>query len=138
MPFTQFLVVGPSDACLFEYRDSGTTISGSSDNDLAHHFSLYSALDVIDEVMWARGDFLLSKVDRPYGDSYYISAYVGLAPVRLLLMQDSEPKDSLSTFFSEAYRLCVRYFMNPFSTTCKKIQSTAFQDEIALVCHKYC
>ncbi|TPP51078.1 Sedlin, N-terminal conserved region family protein [Leishmania donovani] len=138
MPFMQFLVVGPSDACLFAYGGSGTNISGSSDNELAHYFSLYSALDVIDEAMWTRGDFLLSRVDRPYGDSYYISAYVGLAPVRLLLMQDSEPKDSLSTFFSEAYHLCVRYFMNPFSTTCKKIQSTTFRDEMTLLCRKYC
>ncbi|GET87534.1 unspecified product [Leishmania tarentolae] len=138
MPFTQLLVVGPSDACLFAYGNSDTTPTGSSDNELAHHFSLYSALDVIDEVMWTRGDFLLSKVDRPYGDSYYISAYVGLAPIRLLLMQDAEPKDSLSTFFSEVYQLCVRYFMNPFSTTCKKIQSPTFRDQIALLCRKYC
>lgn len=133
MPFMQFLVVGPSDACLFAYSGSG-----GSDNELSHQFSLYSALDVVDELMWTRGDFYLSKVDRPYGDSYYISAYVGLAPVRLLIMQDSEPKDSLATFFSEAYQLCVRYFMNPFCTTSKKIQSTAFRDKIALLCRKYC
>nr|CCM14246.1 Putative uncharacterized protein [Leishmania guyanensis] len=133
MPFMQFIVVGPSDACLFAYGNSS-----SCDNELAHHFSLYSALDAVDEVMWSKGDFLLSKVDRPYGDSHYISAYVGLAPVRLLLMQDSEPKESVSIFFSEAYQLCVRYFMNPFSTTSKKIQSTAFRDEIALLCRKYC
>ncbi|KAG5482093.1 hypothetical protein LSCM1_05812 [Leishmania martiniquensis] len=138
MPFMQFLVVGPSDACLFAYGSSSSKSSGNSPNELAHHFSLYSALDVIDEAMWTRGDFFLSKVDRPYGDSYCISAYVGLAPVRLLLMQDSEPKETLPTFFSEAYQLCVRHFMSPFSTTSKQIQSATFRDDIALLCRKYC
>ncbi|KAG5504315.1 hypothetical protein JIQ42_06147 [Leishmania sp. Namibia] len=136
MPFTQFLVVGPSDACLFAY--GGTSGSDRGHSELAHHFSLYSALDVIDEAMWTRGDFFLSKVDRPYGDSYCISAYVGLAPVRLLLMQDTEPKESLSAFFSEAYQLCVRYFMSPFSTTSTKIQSATFREGIAMLCRKYC
>ncbi|KAG5508871.1 hypothetical protein JKF63_05374 [Porcisia hertigi] len=133
MSLTQLLVVGPSDACLFAYENSS-----SSDNELARQFSLYSALDVIDEIMWTRDDFFLSKVDRPFGNSYYISAYVGLAPVRLLLMQNCEPKSTLATFFSEAYQLCVRYFMNPFSTTSKKIDSPAFRDSIALLCRKYC
>lgn len=135
MPFTQFIVVGPNDACLFSY---GGINNNNSEIELTHQFSLYSALDVIDETMWTRGDFYMSKVDRPYGDSYYISAYVGLAPARLLLMQDSEPKDSIATFFAEAYQLCVRYFMNPFCSTTKKITSTNFRDEISLLCRKYC
>jgi trafficking protein particle complex subunit 2 len=137
MPFTQFIVVGPNDACLFSYGGGGSS-SSSSEIELTHQFALYSALDVVDEAMWVRGDFYMSKVDRPYGDSYYISAYVGLAPVRLLLMQDCEPKESIATFFAEAYQLCVRYFMNPFCSTTKKITSTGFRDEVAVLCHRYC
>ncbi|KPA73090.1 unspecified product [Leptomonas pyrrhocoris] len=135
MTFTQFIIVGPNDACLFSYS------AGSSNNSeiaLTHQFSLYSALDVVDESMWARSDFYMSKVDRPYGDAYCISAYVGLAPARLLLMQDCEPKESIATFFAEAYQLCVRYFMNSFCSTTKKITSTAFRDEISILCRKYC
>ncbi|KAK7199382.1 Sedlin, N-terminal conserved region containing protein [Novymonas esmeraldas] len=132
MPLTAFLVVGPSDACLFSYG------GGGGDAELTHHFAMFSALDVVDEATWTRPDFLLSRVDRPYGDSYFISAYVGLAPVRLLLMQDCEPKESLAPFFTEAYQLCVRHLMSPFSTAAKKIQSSAFRDDIALLCRKYC
>lgn len=133
MPFAQLIIVGPNDACLFSYGG----IKGSNDGDLSHQFALYSALDTVDDLMWNSSDFFLAKVDRPHGDSHYISAYVGLAPLKLLVMQDGEPKESLQQFLTEAYQLSVRYLLNPFSTASKKITSSRFKDEVTLLYRKY-
>lgn len=100
-------------------------------------FILYSSLDVIEEAIWQKGDYYLSKVDRPFGEKYYISAFVGLAPIKLLVMQDTEPKDGVRTFFTEAYELCVRYLLNPFFDPSRKVESPHFKEAIVALYNKY-
>ena len=58
----------------------------------------------------------------PPSERFYISAYVGYGPIRLLLMQDTEPYDTVQRFFVEAYELVVKHLMNPFSHPAAPIQ----------------
>lgn len=132
MSFSHFLVIGPNDSSVFEYcrpNDSDSAL-------LTRQLMLYSSLDLIDDVVWTRGDFFLSKVDRPAGDACCVSAFIGLAPVKLIVLQDTEPKDTLRTFLSDAYELCVRHLLNPFCEATRKIESAQFQDEMNALCRR--
>ncbi|CCW71739.1 unnamed protein product [Phytomonas sp. Hart1] len=119
-------IVGPYDSTIFECSST----NGTNKEDLMCQFMLYSSLDVLDDIIWQRDDIYVSKVDQPYGEKYYVSAFVGLAPIRLIMMQDTEPKDSLRVFFAEAYELTMKYLLNPFFDATKKIESASFHNSI--------
>jgi hypothetical protein len=144
MPITYFVVVGPQDNAIFEFgkmADSSAPSSssvGCDSQQLERQFMVHSALDIVDELVWAKGDFYLSKVDR-YEDrsTYHISAYVGFAPVKLMLMQDQEPYDNVRPFLMEAYELIVKHLLNPFSSPTAPIRSRDFDERIASIFTKY-
>lgn len=133
MSLSYLVVVGPNDSTVFEY----TAPKNRDDGHLMRQFMLYSSLDVLDETTWQRGEFYIAKMDRPFGDKYHISAFVGLAPVKLLVMQDAEPKDSLRAFFVEAYELTVKHLMNPFSDAVNKIESAKFAEDMTFLYNRY-
>ncbi|RHW73017.1 Sedlin [Trypanosoma brucei equiperdum] len=106
------MVVGPDDSTLFECEKF-------SDNDsvnMSHQLTLYASMDLLDDALWKTGDFFLPSIDKPLDGKYSVSAYVGLAPIKLLLMKEHESDKETRLFLSEAYGLCVRYLMNPFSS----------------------
>lgn len=103
---------------------------------LARQFMLYSALDLADEAMWSRGDFYLSKIDK-FDDRFFVSAYVGFAPIKLLLMQDQEPHDNVRPFFADAYEMCVRYLMSPFVSASQPIRSREFEERMVSIYTRY-
>ncbi|KEG10753.1 trafficking protein particle complex 2 [Trypanosoma grayi] len=114
------MVIGPDDSSLFE---CGKSLDGDSAH-LSRQLMLYASLDLLDDVIWTTGDFFLPAIDRPFDGKYCVSAYAGFAPVRLLLMQDHDPTKQTRNFLNEAYELCVRYLLNPFSSTSAPIRQT--------------
>lgn len=132
MKFSHFFVVGPHDSVIYEY--------GGSDSDgvqLMRQFFAYSSLDIIDDAVWTKGDFYLSKIDRPSSDQLFISAYVGLSPVKLVLMHDSEQGDNVRLFFTEAYNIITKYLINPFSEPAKDINGPNFHEALTSIYKKY-
>lgn len=160
MPVTYFAVIGPSDAAVYEYgrlgagdpgssaaspaasaaaASAGSSSSSSAPVDtmqLSRQFMLYSALDMVDEAMWTKSDFYLSRIDK-FDDRYYVSAYAAFAPIRLLLMQDQEPHDNVRPFFSDAYELCVRHLMSPFVDSSQPIRSREFDERMITIFTRY-
>ncbi|CCW64624.1 unnamed protein product [Phytomonas sp. EM1] len=126
MPVYYLRIVGPHDSTIFECSSTKST----GQDDLMCQFMLYSSLDVLEDIVWQRDDLYVSKVDRPYGEKYYVSAFVGLAPIRLVMMQDTEPKDSLRAFFLEAYEITMKHLLNPFFDATKKIESVSLHNSI--------
>lgn len=133
MSVSYVAIVGPNDSSIFEH----TATKNRDDGHLMRQFMLYSSLDVMDDTVWRNGEFHMAKVDRPFGDKYHMSAFVGLAPIKLLVMQDTEPKDSLKTFFVEAYELTVKHLMNPFSDATRSIESARFNEGMIALYNRY-
>ncbi|RNF03767.1 trafficking protein particle complex 2 [Trypanosoma conorhini] len=126
------MIIGPDDASLFE-------CTKSADNESTHlsrQLMLYASLDLLDDVLWTTGDFLLPAIDRPLDGKYYVSAYVGFAPIKLLLMQEQEPSKNARQFLNEVYGLCVRYFLNPFSFPNTPVRST-LGDKVRALYERY-
>lgn len=96
----------------------------------------HSALDLVEELMWTSGELYLSKVDK-FEDTYYLSAYVGVSPLRLLLLQDQEPHSNVKVFFTEMMELCVKYLTNPFADPSKPVASKAFRDRALQIFQQY-
>ncbi|ORC89246.1 trafficking protein particle complex 2 [Trypanosoma theileri] len=126
------MVIGPDDSSLFEY---GKSLKGDSAH-LSQQLMLYSSLDLLDDVLWTTGDFLLPAFDRAFDGKYFVSAYVGFAPVKLLLMQAQEPNKNTRQFLNEAYELCVRYLLNPFSYPKNSFRST-LEEKLRRVYERY-
>ncbi|EPY33666.1 trafficking protein particle complex 2 [Strigomonas culicis] len=132
MKFSHFFVVGPHDSVIYEY--------GGSDSDgvqLMRQFFAYSSLDIIDDTVWAKGDFYLNRIDRPSSEQLYISAYVGLSPVKLILMHDNDQGDNVRLFFTEAYNIIAKYLINPFSEPAKDVSGSNFHEALISIYKKY-
>ena len=136
MTFTFFTVIGPNDAAIFEYgRSSDGTATTNAQSDtlqLARQFMMYSAVDLVEEAMWAKGDVYLSKVD-VFDDRFFVSAYVGFSPLKLLLMQGEEPHDNVRPFFVEAHELCVKYLLSPFASPSVPVRSREFEEKMIAI-----
>ena len=124
---TYFCIVGPQDAVIFEH-----SVPPRDDLLLKRQFMVHSALDEVDDLLQngansATTDFYLSKVDK-FDGTYFVSAYVGIGPVRLLLMQEQEPHSNVRTFFVNVHELCIKYLTNPFADPSKPISNRAFKE----------
>lgn len=132
MPFTYFVVVGGNDAAIFELSTQGD----SRDTRLQlRQFIAHAALDAVDDAIWTTPSFYLRCVDK--FEDYYISAYVSYGPLKLLLMQDTEPYDVARVFLAEANELCAKYIANPFADPALPITSKAFATRMAALFSKY-
>eukprot|EP00758_Cryptobia_borreli_P009691 Tbor_TRINITY_DN5500_c6_g8::TRINITY_DN5500_c6_g8_i1::g.12859::m.12859/K20301/TRAPPC2, TRS20; trafficking protein particle complex subunit 2 len=127
-----FAIVGPQDAAVFEYC---TTEKPPQ----ALQFMAHGALDVVEEMMWTTEDFYLPKVDKIDGfdDTIYVSAYVGIGQLKLLILQDQGPHSSVKGFFIEMHELCVKYVANPFVDCTKPVTSKAFIERAKTIFHRY-
>lgn len=180
MPVCYFNVIGPSDACIYEYGKildassvsspisqqqqmpanlaanasplstsgggggGGGSMGGITYNQipletlhLSRQFMTHSALDLVEDVMWTKPEFYLTKVDKFDDNKYYISAYVGFSQVKLLLMQDTEPHDNVRPFFSEAYELIAKYLLNPFVSPTQPIRNREFEERMVQVYNRH-
>ncbi|CCD13113.1 hypothetical protein, unlikely [Trypanosoma congolense IL3000] len=114
------MVVGPDDSTLFECEK----FSDGESTNMLHQLALYASMDLLDDALWKTGDFFIPSVDKPVDGRFCVSAYVGFAPIKLLLMKESESEKETRLFLSEAYGLCVRYLMNPFSSLKSPVRPT--------------
>ena len=170
MPVCYFSVIGPGDACIFEYgkiaddrqqqQPSSAAVAASPLNSstggpqsagagagtsqipmdtlhLSRQFMTHSSLDLVEEAMWARPEFYLTKVDRFEDGKFFISAYVGFSPLKLLLMQDTEPHDNVRPFFTDAYELVIKYLSNPFASPTQPIRNREFEERLVMIYNKY-
>jgi hypothetical protein len=158
MPVCYFSIIGPGDACIYEYgrisegpstAAAASPVSAASSSvaagpaipldtmQLSRQFMAHSSLDLVEEALWTRPDFYLTKVDRFEEAKYFVSAYVGFAPLKLLLMQDTEPHDNVRPFFTEAYELVVKYLSNPFASPTQPIRNREFEDRLVGIYNKY-
>jgi hypothetical protein len=168
MPVCYFSIIGPGDACIYEYgriseggvpaggggspagsaaassiasptSSMSTTASGVPLDtlQLSRQFMAHSSLDLVEEAMWSRPDLYLTKVDRFDESKYFVSAFVGFGPLKLLLMQDTEPHDNVRPFFSEAFELCTKYLSNPFASATQPIRNREFEERLVGIYNKY-
>ncbi|CAD2222572.1 hypothetical protein AGDE_03948 [Angomonas deanei] len=130
MKLSHFFIIGPNDSVIYEFSgDDGDSVQ------VLRQFFTYASLDVIDDVMWTKGDFYLNKVD--HSSELFISAYIGLAPIKLVLMHDADQSDTVRQFFSEVYEVVVKYLLNPFSEPNKDIHSPFVHESIVALHKKY-
>lgn len=128
-----FVIVGEGDVCLFEF----TKADDNPDELLNQQMIAYSALDTVEDVIWTRSEYYFARVARAYGETSIVSAFIGITPVKLLLIEETEPKESRRAFFAEIYKICVEYLVSPFSRTTRLIQSRSTQDALNRLCTQH-
>ncbi|KAG8348423.1 hypothetical protein TRVL_00754 [Trypanosoma vivax] len=106
------MVIGPNDSSLFECEETYKNDQVSLSNQL----TLFASLDLLEDAMWKSADCFLPSIDKAMDGKYHVSAYVGFAPIKLLLMSGREPDKNTRQFLTEAYGACVRYLLNPLAS----------------------
>jgi len=133
MPVIYFTIIGPNDTCIYEV---GRVDNANESFQLMRHFMTHSSLDMIEEAMWTKADFYLTKTDK-IDDRYYVSAFVGYSPVKLLLLEDQEPLSHVRPFFIDAHELVVKYILNPFASATQPVKMREFDDRMTQIFNRY-
>lgn len=132
MPNSHLLIVGKNDAVLFEFENwSGGLLL------FIRQFIGYAALDALEDATLREGSAFLPKVYRPTDENVVVSAYVGLASIRLILIQDCEPSEIIRSFFMEAYKVCAQYFLNPFFSCNEPLKCSPSRKKLEDLCRMY-
>ncbi len=119
-----FVIVGKNDNPLYECELGAK----KDEQKQLSQFVLHSALDMVDEKMWASNSKYLKVVDR--FANLLISAFVSPGNVRLLLLHEKKDEDSVKQFFAEVYELYLHVLLNPFYKLNSPIASAAFDNKV--------
>lgn len=123
------IIVGLHDTVLFEHDGwAGEPIA------FIRQYAAFASLDAVEEVSRRQGDPFLPQVYRPCGETFAISAFVGVPHIRLLLLHDRELTGNPSTraLLSEAYGICAKALLSPFSLPGKPLERSSCERLTAL------
>ncbi|KAI8873608.1 trafficking protein particle complex protein 2 [Ramicandelaber brevisporus] len=136
-----FVIVGPGDRPLYE-AELGLILNAKH----LSQFIVHSALDVVDEAVWASSQPYLRAVDR-FNDQL-VSAYVTPGNIRLLLVHSApssegssssaaRTEESIRLFFTDVHDIYVKAQMNPFFSTGTSIKSPAFDAKVRALARRH-
>lgn len=134
------VIVGPKDVPLYQAEFGPQTLSDTNKEEPKHfnQFVVFSALDHVNEAMWATHSMNLKIVDS-YED-WSVSAYVMPCGVQLLFLHDaiiSANGENIKGFFSDCHETFVKYLLNPFVDVTTPITSSGFDQRIREVAKKW-
>ncbi|TPX74412.1 hypothetical protein CcCBS67573_g04327 [Chytriomyces confervae] len=135
-----FCIVGTRDNPIYELELPTTTSApptAAAKKEAEHNhlsqFIVHSALDIVEESMWATNQMYLKVVDR--FNEHHVSAYVTpsgvpLQGAKFMLVHDAVGGD-VRSFFVDVHELYVKVLLNPFSEINGPINSQLFDVKLA-------